>query len=420
MTLIECSGKLSNSETNSDVSFVFANANTKYYAHKLILSARSDVFNAMFYGDITKSTTNCDRNNSIEIVDIKPENFFELLRLIYTDQITTLNDSNFAELVYATEKYNIQFFGSICAKFLSETLNTDNVFSYFQQCYVYENAASEECLMFIDWAIADLVEIAKPEDLCEEALTIIVERDTLKIKEFDLFKFVMKWSDVNSAVVVPNAKRLKLDGETHDAEPNAMLPIFRIIRYPTMSLEEFGQCYKLKREYFPPADVLNIFQYLSLGTRNDNLSYSTRRREFDPKFTDKLNVIKFSPLENHGTTTCFQQCDIRFTVNRPVTLCELRFTSIVMSGSLYNRTESLPEQLYHFENSFKQSLNIVLLPNVPYELSVKICDCGHESHKIPYCTAVKQNCFNFAKSVYPFIIHKFIFTTQKNENVKRT
>lgn len=82
--------------------------------------------------------------------------------------------------MYATEKYNITFFDRISAQFFSETLNTNNVSTFFQELYLHKNAASEQCLMFIDWAIVDLIELAELDDLCEEALNIIVEQDALK------------------------------------------------------------------------------------------------------------------------------------------------------------------------------------------------------------------------------------------------
>lgn len=117
MSLVDCLEKFVNNETNSDVTFYFPNTNVKYFAHKVILCARSDVFSSMFYlDDIKESTTNV---NSIEVIDINPKNFLDLLFFIYIDVIS-LTIWNIRQISYASEKYRIEALASISAKFLNE------------------------------------------------------------------------------------------------------------------------------------------------------------------------------------------------------------------------------------------------------------------------------------------------------------
>lgn len=53
---------------------------------------------------------------------------------------------------------------------------------------MYNNAVTEECLMVIDWAIDDLIQIGKLYDLSDDALIVVAAGDTLVVKELDLFK----------------------------------------------------------------------------------------------------------------------------------------------------------------------------------------------------------------------------------------
>ena len=74
-------GDLFDKMPSSDVNFNIGGR--EFPAHKLILAARSKVFEAMF-----KHSTKENVTNQIEIEDIKPEVFQELLRFIYTGRVS--------------------------------------------------------------------------------------------------------------------------------------------------------------------------------------------------------------------------------------------------------------------------------------------------------------------------------------------
>lgn len=69
--------KLLNNGTFSDTVLVVDGR--EFYAHKAILAARSPVFNAMFEHEMTES-----RKGRVEISDIDPDVFSEMLKFIYT------------------------------------------------------------------------------------------------------------------------------------------------------------------------------------------------------------------------------------------------------------------------------------------------------------------------------------------------
>jgi speckle-type POZ protein len=92
----------------------------KFDAHKLILSARSQVFLAMFQSDLTEA-----QSNTIKIEDIKPAVFKEVLRFIYTDQVEQL-DEIAEELLAVAERYMLELLKSKCESHLARKITVEN------------------------------------------------------------------------------------------------------------------------------------------------------------------------------------------------------------------------------------------------------------------------------------------------------
>ena len=106
-------------ENKKYADFVFKVENEKISAHKVILGARSPVFDAMFQHDMKENKT-----NETEITDVTPAAFKALLRFIYTGHCEVGNLAE--ELLVAANKYDIQDLKQICAKELGMQLTVDN------------------------------------------------------------------------------------------------------------------------------------------------------------------------------------------------------------------------------------------------------------------------------------------------------
>ena len=92
----------------------------KFDAHKIILSARSSVFLAMFQSDLTEKQT-----NTVKIEDIEPAVFKEVLRFIYTDQVENMDE--LAEgLLAAAERYMLELLKEKCASHLATKITVEN------------------------------------------------------------------------------------------------------------------------------------------------------------------------------------------------------------------------------------------------------------------------------------------------------
>jgi speckle-type POZ protein len=124
---VDCTGGLSshleelfNDMSLSDVNFTIVDREIP--AHKVILSARSKYFAAMFQHPMKEQST-----NQIKIEDTEPEVFKELLRFIYTGRVSTATmETMAANLFIAADKYLLDELKTECENHLLHHLSPDN------------------------------------------------------------------------------------------------------------------------------------------------------------------------------------------------------------------------------------------------------------------------------------------------------
>ncbi|CAG5102326.1 Similar to spopla: Speckle-type POZ protein-like A (Danio rerio) [Cotesia congregata] len=120
-----CKRKLSDDfkdffETKKKCDVAIKVGDKEFCAHKMILIARSSVFEAMFSHDMKEN-----KENEVTIPDIDPEVFKKVLDYIYTDRVDDL--ISFAEkLLEAADKYQLQGLKDLCECSLSKTLTPGN------------------------------------------------------------------------------------------------------------------------------------------------------------------------------------------------------------------------------------------------------------------------------------------------------
>ncbi|KAL2320509.1 hypothetical protein Fmac_029478 [Flemingia macrophylla] len=127
-------GVLLENEESSDVTFLVGGE--KFYAHKIILAARSATFRSeLFNGKVVKDAV----NREIVVPDIEPEIFKALLHFIYRDTLVEdgellvsrselLSFESFpAKLLAAAEKYSLPRLKLMCESELCKHLSIDTV-----------------------------------------------------------------------------------------------------------------------------------------------------------------------------------------------------------------------------------------------------------------------------------------------------
>ncbi len=127
VNVIDCSGGLSNhlKELFDNMQFSDVNFNIggrEFPAHKSILTARSEVFAAMFQHPTKENLT-----NQIKIDDIEPDVFQELLHFIYTGRVQVDKlEMLVAGLFIAADKYLLDELKLKCENYLLRNMSPEN------------------------------------------------------------------------------------------------------------------------------------------------------------------------------------------------------------------------------------------------------------------------------------------------------
>ncbi|XP_058832646.1 actin-binding protein IPP-like isoform X2 [Topomyia yanbarensis] len=102
-----------------------------YHSHKLILSAASPVFEAMFYGSLAEKQT-------VKIADIRPCVFERMLDFIYVGTIDfdkVFQIEEILELYYCAQKYMIDSLHKQCVNFFGKNIKPNNVLKILDIAY---------------------------------------------------------------------------------------------------------------------------------------------------------------------------------------------------------------------------------------------------------------------------------------------
>lgn len=96
-------------------------------AHKTLLAARSDEFEAMFYGTVKEK-------GDIKIVNVTAAAFKEFLQFFYL----SLTNKNIAYVINLVNKYNIISGMNFCVSFRRDPLTVHNVCNAYELAILYE------------------------------------------------------------------------------------------------------------------------------------------------------------------------------------------------------------------------------------------------------------------------------------------
>ena len=258
-----------NNDLYSDVKFVVQKADqgeseSKQVipAHKFVLSISSPVFEAMFYGELAETT------DSIELPDCEYESLLELFRYMYSDEVI-LSGSNVMGVLYLAKKYMVPSLADKCTKYLQENLDPSNVFSILPYAQKYdEKNLVDRCWKVIDQQTEEAVKSDGFATIERSLLESVVQRDTLRICEVELFKAVMQWATKESekqGLVVDGQVQRRIIGEK----------IVKGIRFPVMTHEEFASVV-LDSKLLTLDEVTDMFKWF--GVKGTQVGFPVSKR----------------------------------------------------------------------------------------------------------------------------------------------
>lgn len=213
--------KLYGDEKTADVHFTFK-SKERVPAHKYLLAAASDVFDAMFYGPVKEK-------GDVEIDDASAVGFMEFLRFFYFNQIK-LTMANIGDVLNLGQKYDINECVNLCLRFLIENLTIDNVLEVFSLAILFEqDDLREKCEDFIEYNTEEILQTTNFLECDRQVLNHILKLRSLSCSETVVFEAVMSWVKVAS----------KQEELTKDIVETHLGDLFHEIRFRSMCYDEF-------------------------------------------------------------------------------------------------------------------------------------------------------------------------------------
>ena len=275
-------------------------------AHKFVLSISSPVFEAMFHGELAET------RDSIELPDCDYESLLEFFRFMYSDEVN-LSGSNIMGVLYLAKKYMVPSLAEKCSEYLLKNLDPSNVFSILPSAQKYqEKDLMERCWKVVD----DQTEQAAKSDgfasIERSLLTEVIIRDTLVIKEIDLFKAVDLWATEEckrQGLEAVGATKRRILGEE----------IVKAIRFPIMKLEDFSSVV-LASDVLTKEEIVSLVRHLT-SVSTSGFSETTRS-----SFSGVIQrCYRFnSPPDNRWSYSGHPDV-IDFTTDKDIALCGVRF-----------------------------------------------------------------------------------------------
>ncbi|KAG1701657.1 BTB/POZ domain-containing protein 2 [Nymphon striatum] len=219
---------LFNKELLSNITFIVGKGSQQQQipAHKFVLSVGSPVFDALFNGPMATE------NTEIELPDVEPTAFLSLLCFLYSDVVKIGPDSVMTTL-YTAKKYAVPALEKACVDFLTSHLNSDNAFLLLTQARLFdEPQLGSLCLETIDKNTSESLAADGFTDIDLETLCVVLNRDTLRIREAKLFEAVVRWAEAECV-----RKQLPVN---HATLRSVLEKPLTLVRFPLMTVEEFA------------------------------------------------------------------------------------------------------------------------------------------------------------------------------------
>ncbi|XP_068696396.1 BTB/POZ domain-containing protein 6-like [Montipora foliosa] len=303
-----------NNDLFSDVKFVVRKSNSDdeseskqvIPAHKFVLSISSPVFEAMFYGELAE-TSGC-----IELPDCEYNSLLELFRFMYSDEVN-LSGSNVMEVFYLAKKYMVPSLVDKCSEYVQSSLHPSNVLSILPLAETYDDKALvDRCWKVIDTQLEEVVTSDGFATIQRSFLEKIISRDTLTMKEIDLFKAVHLWA----------TKQCKMQGLEATGEAKRGIlgeAVVKKIRFPLMKEQEFATVV-LDKKILTQDEVINLVKFFNSALGATPVGFpETKRLVLSSVFgiCDRFNDI--SEFECWSCGSGLKNCLI-FSVNNNIKL----------------------------------------------------------------------------------------------------
>ena len=257
------------------------------------------MFFAMFFGKVAEI------KDPLEISDCEYDSLFELFRFIYSDK-AKLNADNVMQLLYLSKKYMLPTLAEKCSAFLKENLNALNVFHILPDAQKYqEKDLVNHCWKLIETETEEAVKSEGFVTVERSALEELVEKNSLNIKEVELFKAINCWAEKEcekQGLVAEGSVKRRVLGER----------VVQGIRFPVMEEREFAD-FVLDSEILTPRETNRLVKYFN-SVLYDPVGFPDAKRA-----GHKFVVSRFRSLDWGWDPSSYPDC-IHFEVDKDIHL----------------------------------------------------------------------------------------------------
>lgn len=178
------------SQEFTDVTFVVEGS--KFFAHRVMLAARSEYFRALLYGGMRETNPETE----IELKDTTAPAFDALLKYVYSGKmfLGDYKEETILELLSLAHKYGFLALESALQGYLKAILSIKNVCVVFDAALLYQmNDLFTTCLSFLDGNAVEVLSTEGFSCLTKSALIEIIKRDSFCAPENQIFRAVKEW-----------------------------------------------------------------------------------------------------------------------------------------------------------------------------------------------------------------------------------
>ncbi|KAK2152831.1 hypothetical protein LSH36_316g01038 [Paralvinella palmiformis] len=290
-----------NNEIMADVHFLVGKGDSTQHipAHRFILAVGSAVFDAMFNGGMATTSS------EVELPDVEPAAFLALLKFLYIDEVH-IGPETVMTTLYTAKKYAVPALEQACVDFLKRNLSSDNAFMLLTQARLFdEPQLAALCLETIDKNTSEALAAEGFADVDLDTLCVVLERDTLGIREYKLFKAACKWAEAECI-------RQNITS-TAESKRRVLGRALQLVRFPLMTVEEFA-VHAAQSGILTDREIVQLFLHFTVNPK-PYVSFQDTPRCC---LTGKEQVVsRFCQIESRwgysGTSD-----RIRFMVNRRI------------------------------------------------------------------------------------------------------
>lgn len=271
----------------SDFKFIVGPNKIEVPANKFIFSVTSFEFYNLFF-----MATPTDTNIYLE--EIKYQSFKEFIRYVYSNDIKIVNE-NYFDIFTLSVRYDMEPLTKLCLEKLPKLLeDTENVFPFMDNFDVWINDKNSDIFLnIIGRRPLDYINQLNVEQLKLEHLEKIMRTELTETSEIDYFTFAFIWAEKQCVLQklesTPENNKLVLEN------------VLFLIRFPIMTLKEFGECCTYQNGLFNEQKMFEIFAFIkSKVSGHSPFGENTLMKSVKRRRLNNMLAVKYQSITNFG------------------------------------------------------------------------------------------------------------------------